>query len=333
MQEVIYKSIDETGIEVGKVQQGGKVFVLTDENLAGLYLEKVLASLEKSGFSTALKVISPGEKSKTPKTYIELLEDLSKNSVTRKDGLLALGGGVIGDLGGFTAATYMRGIKFYQVPTSLLAMVDSAIGGKTGINLSSGKNLAGAFYLPDLILTDTSLLETLPKDEMENGMGEVAKYGILKGGNLLDSLRNSEPVDEIVKTCADIKIEITSEDFLDRGRRKLLNLGHTLGHAIEKLSDYDIKHGLAVAKGIAGITRIAIKEGWTSETSGEEILALLENLGFDTSIPYGGEEIYKAVLMDKKREGEVIGLVVPEEIGRPVIKEIELGELERILKS
>ena len=347
-QKITYTSIKDAGKEIRRVQPGGGIFVVTDENVAGLYLDTLKEGLESQGFSVATKVIPPGEKSKRGETYLELLEGMALNSITRSDGILALGGGVVGDISGFAAATYMRGIKFYQVPTTLLAMVDSAIGGKTAIDLMAGKNLAGAFYLPSITISDISLLESLPYGEIKNGLGEVAKYALLKGDGIWTSLIHMAPdfskedeklvgilkCDEffdLVKACAETKIEITSGDFTDRGERRILSLGHTIGHGLEKLSGYEMPHGIAVAKGISAISRIGFKQGWIPEEVLEKIEDLLVSLGFDTSIPYDGEELFRTIAMDKKRTGDSISLIIPEEIGKPLIKDIDMTLLERIL--
>lgn len=347
-QKITYTSIKDAGKEIRRVQPGGGIFVVTDEIVAGLYLDTLKKGLESQGFSVVAKVIPPGEKSKRGETYLEILEVMAGSSITRSDGILAIGGGVVGDISGFAAATYMRGIKFYQVPTTLLAMVDSAIGGKTAIDLMAGKNLAGAFYLPSIILSDISLLESLPYGEIKNGLGEVAKYAILKGGRIwtslvsmasdfskedekLGSTLRSDEFLNIVKACAEIKIEITFGDFTDQGERRILNLGHTIGHGLEKLSGYEIPHGIAVAKGISAISRIGLKQGWIRKEVLDKIEDLLVSLGFDTSIPYDGKELFRTIAMDKKRSGDTISLIIPEDIGKPSIKDIDMTLLERIL--
>ena len=337
---------DRLGKLVKPLQSSSKVAIVTDENIAGLYLTRCRESLEKSGFETCSLILPPGEETKHPETYISVLNFLASESLSRKDGVVALGGGVIGDLVGFAAATYMRGINVYQVPTSLLAMVDSSIGGKTGIDLEFGKNLVGAFHVPKLVLTDVELLETLPGEEFLNGMAEVIKTGVLAGPELwqkierldlsvgMDSV-NREDLWEVVRNCAEYKAGIVAEDEKDLGLRGLLNLGHTIGHAIESLSDYSIKHGFAVATGLMTVIDMAIGEGWTdSSRDSAELQAVsekLENMGYVRNITHTAEEVFDKITRDKKRKGNEIELIVPRGIGKCEIKAIPLEEFRDIL--
>ena len=323
------------GGEVRKTVSGDTIVVVTDENVKPLYLDRYMQNLQSVGFDVYSFTIAPGEESKSGEVYLELLNYLAEIPLTRADALVALGGGVVGDLTGFAAATYLRGIKVIQVPTTVLAVVDSSIGGKTAINLPAGKNLAGAFHQPALIWRDVTMLESLPADTYLNGMAEVIKYGVLADSDLWSLLLNYANVQnnmpEIIDRCVSIKNRIVAEDEFDTGTRQLLNFGHTIGHAIERASDFAISHGFAVAKGMAAIADISARQGWCSRECAQEIIQLLENYGFDLSIDYSMDELYNIMLSDKKRKGGVIDLVVPERIGKCVLKRLTTEELKGIL--
>lgn len=323
------------GGEVRKTVSGDTIVVVTDENVKPLYLDRYMQNLQSVGFDVYSFTIAPGEESKSGEVYLELLNYLAEIPLTRADALVALGGGVVGDLTGFAAATYLRGIKVIQVPTTVLAVVDSSIGGKTAINLPAGKNLAGAFHQPALIWRDVTMLESLPADTYLNGMAEVIKYGVLADADLWSLLLNYANVQnnmpEIIDRCVSIKNRIVAEDEFDTGTRQLLNFGHTIGHAIERASDFVVSHGFAVAKGMAAIADISARQGWCSRECAQEIIQLLENYGFDLSIDYSMDELYNIMLSDKKRKGGVIDLVVPERIGKCVLKRLTTEELKGIL--
>lgn len=323
------------GGEVRKTVSGDTIVVVTDENVKPLYLDRYMQNLQSVGFDVYSFTIAPGEESKSGEVYLELLNYLAEIPLTRADALVALGGGVVGDLTGFAAATYLRGIKVIQVPTTVLAVVDSSIGGKTAINLPAGKNLAGAFHQPALIWRDVTMLESLPADTYLNGMAEVIKYGVLADADLWSLLLNYANVQnnmpEIIDRCVSIKNRIVAEDEFDTDTRQLLNFGHTIGHAIERASDFAVSHGFAVAKGMAAIADISARQGWCSRECAQEIIQLLENYGFDLSIDYSMDELYNIMLSDKKRKGGVIDLVVPERIGKCVLKRLTTEELKGIL--
>ena len=323
------------GGEVRKTVSGDTIVVVTDENVKPLYLDRYMQNLQSVGFDVYSFTIAPGEESKSGEVYLELLNYLAEIPLTRADALVALGGGVVGDLTGFAAATYLRGIKVIQVPTTVLAVVDSSIGGKTAINLPAGKNLAGAFHQPALIWRDVTMLESLAADTYLNGMAEVIKYGVLADADLWSLLLNYANVQnnmpEIIDRCVSIKNRIVAEDEFDTGTRQLLNFGHTIGHAIERASDFAVSHGFAVAKGMAAIADISARQGWCSRECAQEIIQLLENYGFDLSIDYSMDELYNIMLSDKKRKGGVIDLVGPERIGKCVLKRRTTEELKGIL--
>lgn len=317
------------------IVKGDNVVVVTDENVEKHYLARAVSSLEEAGLVADTFVVAPGEESKSGEVYLKLMNFLAQIPLTRSDALVALGGGVVGDLTGFAAATFLRGIKVIQVPTSLLAAVDSSVGGKTAINIPAGKNLVGAFHQPAYVLQDSSLLETLEPDVFKDGMAEVIKYGIIEDkvlfNILMDKTAPQTRLDEIIERCVASKRRFVEEDEFDKGVRQLLNFGHTIGHAIEILSGFEISHGFAVAKGMAKIAEISAKQGWCSQECADEIIAILNLYEYDLSIPYSNEELCRIMKADKKRKGHVIDLVVPTEVGKCRLERIDISMLESIL--
>ncbi len=320
------------GNELEKYQHGGSVAVVTDTNVAPLYLKEAVDSLSRAGFAVNSVIVKAGEESKDGTTYLVLLERLAKIPLTRTDSVVALGGGMIGDIAGFAAATYMRGIRVVQVPTSLLAAVDSSVGGKTAINLRNGKNMAGAFHAPAFVLRDTSLLDTLPECVFADGCAEVVKTAAIADARLFDTVKTPEGVRQslgnVIERCVAIKEAIVAEDAFDTGNRQLLNFGHTIGHAAELLSGFAVSHGQAVAKGMAAVTRISEREGWSEPGTADALTEALENHGFDLSIPYSAKEISAAIRKDKKRKSDELDLVIAERIGKCVLRRIRLDEME-----
>ena len=300
--------------------------VVTDSNVDRFYGDKFVRSLEGDYVRVERIVFPAGERSKTLETYAELVRGFAALELTRKDVVYALGGGVVGDLAGFAAATYMRGIDFIQVPTTLLAMVDSSIGGKTGVDIPEGKNLVGAFHLPKRIIRDVKFLETLPEKEMKNGLAEMVKTAILFDremfkeleslGSLASLAKTLETLKTLIDRTAQWKQKIVDEDFREGGKRKLLNLGHTFGHAIEKVSDFAIPHGEAVAIGM----RIVGKDV-------PEIGKILDAYGYPKYEGFDNVKILEAIRGDKKRSGETITLVVPRKVGECELVETPMSEL------
>ena len=327
--------LEQLGEKARGLVKGNKAAVVTDENVEKLYLGRCVESLHNAGFEVYSFTVAPGEQSKSGETYLSLLEFLAEIPLTRADVLVALGGGVVGDLTGFAAATYLRGIPVIQVPTTLLAAVDSSIGGKTAINLTAGKNLAGAFHQPVFVLRDAALLDTLPSEIYKDGMAEVIKYGVLTDRELFELLFDKEKAaretERIIKRCAEIKLSYVEKDEHDTGIRQLLNLGHTIAHAVEKATDYRVSHGSAVAKGMAAISDISAKQGWCSRKTAESIRDLLQIYGFDLEIEQSKEVLYEIMKTDKKRKGGVIDIVIPEEIGRCRLQRITIEELYELL--
>ncbi len=304
--------------------------LLSDSNVAPLYLEGVQSSLIQAGFEVITFCIPAGEASKNGENYLALLECLAEKPLTRSDVLLALGGGVVGDLGGFAAATYLRGLPLVQLPTTLLAAVDSSVGGKTAIDLSAGKNLAGAFYQPRLVLCDPDTFGTLPEAVFADGCAEVIKYGMLGSTPLLTQLQEGameRDLETVIATCVGMKRDLVERDEFDLGDRQLLNLGHTLGHAIERLSHYAVSHGSAVAMGMVCITRAAVRRELCPPSCLERLLALLRRFSLPCETDFSPEELYQAALGDKKRTGQTLALIVPTALGRSERLEIPVADL------
>ena len=313
-----------------------KAAVISDDNVAPLYMEKLIKSLEAQGFQTCSFVFPHGESSKNGQTYLEILNFLAENKITRSDIAIALGGGVVGDITGFAAATYLRGISYVQVPTSLLAMVDSSVGGKTAIDLEAGKNLAGAFWQPELVLCDLDSLNTLSAEFFTDGCAEVLKYGVLGDRELFEHLlKNGQAFDReyVVSRCVEMKRDYVCADEFDKGLRQKLNLGHTIGHGIEKLSNYEIPHGSAVAMGMAEISRISARQKLCSTFCAEEIIKALEALDLPTKLPYSVKALIEPMLSDKKRSGSTVSFIIPKEIGNCEITPVKLDELEKFIKA
>jgi 3-dehydroquinate synthase len=295
----------------------GKVAVVSDTNVAPFHLGKVSRILEAAGCEVTSHVFPAGEGSKNLETLGDILESLAAAGLSRRDLVIALGGGVVGDVTALAAALYMRGVDYVQIPTSLLAAVDSSVGGKCAVDLRGGKNLAGVFKQPALVLCDFDLIDTLPDAELSNGMAEVIKYGLGFDASLFkDAARGGrENAYSLIARCVEIKKRVVEKDEFDLGERAKLNLGHTAGHAIEKLSNYAIPHGAAVAMGSYIITRSFLPE------AAKELAEALAANGLKATSPYGAEELAKAALSDKKRAGSTISLVVPTALGACEVRE------------
>ena len=291
------------------------VVIITDENVASYYSDLL------EGFKTI--VIPSGEHSKCISMYALILERLSNLGITRKGLIIAFGGGVVGDLAGFAAATYMRGIRLIQVPTTLLAMVDSSVGGKVGINLSSGKNQVGSFYQPDAVYINQTFLKTLPKREWSNGMAEIIKVAVGFDERLLNALEVNFEVnlEAIIVRCIEIKAEVVMRDEKDEGIRNLLNFGHTIGHAIEKYYDYErYLHGEAVAIGIAAKSKIAYNEGLINEFELNRILDLLKKYDLPTELHEDLMLLLEGIRHDKKAESDKLNWIGLKSIGSVEIR-------------
>ena len=327
--------LSEAGSLCAKAVGLCRVCVVTDDTVEALYFETVRTSLSKAGYDVLKFVIPHGEASKNTTSLVELLEFLASHHLTRSDCLIALGGGVVGDLTGFAAAVYLRGIRFVQIPTTLLAAVDSSVGGKTAVDLVAGKNLAGAFHQPSLVICDYTTLDTLTPEIFADGCAEVIKYGVIGDRPLFDRLKKGvkEQIEEVIASCVENKRDIVEGDEFDRGQRQLLNLGHTVGHAIELCSHMEISHGSAVAMGMVIVTRAAVRMGLCPEDALCELLALLTAEKLPTSCPFSAEELAKAALGDKKRSGDSLTLILPYAIGDSRLYRISVDELSAILEK
>lgn len=324
--------ISTAGEEAKALGLDGRIIIISDDNVAALYTEKVKSSFEDSGFEVLSFVIPHGEESKSAESLIAILNFAAENALSRTDTFVALGGGVVGDLCGFAAAVYMRGANFIQLPTTLLAAVDSSVGGKTAIDLDAGKNLAGAFYQPKLVLCDTDTLDTLPDEEFSNGMAEVIKYGMFCDKQLLDILAESNAdIEDIIARCVEIKARVVEADEFDKGERMFLNFGHTVAHAVEALSGYKTPHGSAVAIGMAVITKACIADGSCENEAIEALLPLLKKYRLPSECPYGIDEVYNVTLKDKKNAHGTITLVLPTAKGKSKLEKCDYGKLKEII--
>lgn len=310
-----------------------KAVIVTDSNVAPLWLEKTKESLENSGINTIDFIFSAGEESKNADTLFELVEFMAENKFTRSDFAVALGGGVTGDMTGLAASLYLRGIPFVQVPTTLLAAVDSSVGGKTAVNLTAGKNLMGAFYQPELVLCDTDTLSTLPENEFANGMAEVIKYGVIFDKELFDKVRGGDvksDIESIIARCVELKRDVVAKDEFDKGDRQLLNFGHTMAHSIEKCSNFEIEHGSAVAIGMVIAAKASAKLGWSDEDCTQAIIEANQNNDLPIECEFEPKDLADVALSDKKRTGGTINFVVPRVMGRCILKKIPVTELYKI---
>lgn len=311
---------------------GCRLAVLTDSNVNALYGNDIMEYLGAAGYNACKYVIPAGEASKCAGNLLAFLNFMAAEQLTRSDAVVAFGGGVVGDLGGLSASLYLRGVKYIQVPTTLLAAVDSSVGGKTAIDIPAGKNLVGSFYQPSLVCCDTALMDTLPKDIYRDGCAEVIKYGMILDGELYNTL-HTLPFDreEVVARCVEIKRDVVQQDEFDNGIRGLLNFGHTFGHAIEKLSNFGVSHGEAVAKGMVIAARMAPLCGLCDVA--DELSALLVQYGFDISCLYSAQEVYEALLTDKKRRGGNISVVLPRSVGDCTLVSLPVEEVGVLLSK
>ncbi|MBQ2866074.1 MAG: 3-dehydroquinate synthase [Clostridia bacterium] len=321
--------LSEAGERIKALLPSARTAIITDSNVAPLYADALQNSLKASGIQSQVFVFPAGEKSKRLSTIESILEWLAQQGYTRTDCIIALGGGVTGDMAGFAAAVYLRGISYVQVPTTLLAAVDSSVGGKTGVDLQAGKNLAGAFKQPELVLCDTDTLKTLPPHEFSDGMAETIKYGVLFDPQLFAMLEGDRPenLTDIIARCVAHKAHVVEIDELEQRERKLLNLGHTLGHSVEKCSNFSITHGHAVAVGMALIARAGEAMGITEKGTAERIENCLTRYSLPVECDFEPEELAQAAASDKKRSGDSITLVLISRIGGCLLKKEPLSKL------
>lgn len=334
-------SLEQAGQWVASLWQEQKITIITDDHVGGLYAQAVKEQLEAAGFEVAVFDFPEGEASKNLTTVNRAYEFLVNFGMTRSDGIIALGGGVVGDLAGFVAATYMRGIHFLQIPTSLTAQVDSSIGGKTGVNTDFAKNMVGAFAQPDGVLIDPAVLKTLGRRELIEGMGEVIKYGLIYDRELwqlLDGLAGPDDIlthaTTIIHRSCETKRHHVVADELDNGIRLYLNFGHTIGHAVETVAGYgQVMHGEAVAIGMVKLARVAERKGLMPVGITQKIEAMCAKFGLPTRFdPWPVEDLYAALTHDKKARGKTIKTVIVPELGRAAINQIPLEEMKDYLE-
>ena len=324
----------QTGRRLLAVHEPCRVLVVTDETVAPLWSDAALASLASAGFAAERYVVPPGETSKSLAALGGLLEHLAGAGYTRGDLLCALGGGVVGDLTGFAASVYQRGVDFIQLPTTVLAAVDSSVGGKTAINLTAGKNLAGSFWQPLMVLCDCDTLGTLPRDIYADGLAEVIKYGVLADAELFRMLASEQPLDEeaVIARCVAIKRDYVQGDEFDRGDRAFLNLGHTFGHAVERASGFTVPHGRAVAIGLAMAARVSCARGLCDDGTVEQIQAALARHGLPMRSDFDAETLSRYAAGDKKRQGDTVRFVLMRGIGDCLLQDIPLADLQRLFQ-
>jgi len=329
---LIGSPLDEIGRMLKKYTKGIKSLIVTNPTITEYYLETVERSLQEAGFQVFVVQVPDGEEHKSQVEANRLYTKCVEYRLERESIIVGLGGGVIGDLAGYVAATFMRGLPIVQVPTTLLAQVDSSVGGKVAVNLPEGKNLVGAFYQPFLVYIDLAVLKTLPVKEMEVGMAEVIKYGVILDRNFFEYLEenigklrelDSEVLETVVARCCELKAKVVEKDEREKGLRSILNFGHTLGHALEALTDYKkYKHGEAVAIGMVGACRIAQEMGMLKKEARDKIEHLIEKSGLPgrIGVKLSVDDIIQVLFLDKKVQAGKVRFVLPERIGRVVVR-------------
>lgn len=326
---------DRTGEMIRSISKAEKAAIVTDSNVGPLYAERLIKSLQKHSFAVKLITVPSGEKSKSIAMTERLYDEMLDFEITRSDLIIALGGGVVGDLTGFVASTLLRGIPFVQIPTTLLAQVDSSVGGKVAVDLPRGKNLVGAFCQPKRVLIDPDCLQTLPERFLADGMAEVIKYGAIFDKNLftlLENIPNREnlfaKMEEIIYTCCNLKRQVVEEDEFDTGKRMILNFGHTFGHAIEKEYHYETyTHGEAVAAGMVMACEFGEKTEISQNGCTKRMKEILQQYHLPTDIPISRKSLISAIAVDKKGEGNLINLILLSDIGQAVIQKFEKSQL------
>lgn len=323
--------INSCGKYIRNVSKAKKAMVISDTNVFPIYGERVLNSLKEFEFEAFSFVFDAGEHSKKLDTIAQMYNELANNGLTRGDIIVALGGGVTGDMSGFAAATYLRGIDFVQIPTSLLSQVDSSVGGKTGVDIPQGKNLVGAFWQPNTVLIDPDTLNTLTDHFFADGMGEVIKYGCIKNAELFETLEQQNAkdiIEDIIYECVKIKRDVVEKDEHDHGERALLNFGHTLGHAIEKEHNFkDISHGEAVAVGMVMITKASENAGLTPQGTADKIVELCRKYNLPVSDNTPVKNIVESSFSDKKSNSNSISLIILDKIGTSRIYPVKKADM------
>ena len=329
--------LQELGVHIQNLTKASKVAIISDSNVWPIYGQLAVKSLEDAGFYGTVSYVFPaGEESKNGETFLSLLNFLATEKLTRSDCIVALGGGVVGDMTGFVAATYLRGIDYIQVPTTVLAAVDSSVGGKTAIDLPAGKNLAGAFYQPKLVLCDIDTLDTLQEEIFRDGCAEIIKYGVLYDPQLFAHLQEHTmdfDREAVVARCIELKRNVVAADEFDRGERQKLNLGHTIGHSVEANSNFTVSHGKAVAIGMAIVGRASAKQNICSAQTAAVIEDILRKFSLPTDTADSAAAIYEGALSDKKRFGANVNLIVPVRIGSCIIHTVTTEALKTFIEA
>lgn len=334
--------LEEAGALVRSAAGGERAVIVTDTNVGPLYQTPVKQSLEKAGYTVDICTFEAGEAHKRAETYVGILEFVAEHELTRSDVIVALGGGVVGDVAGFVAATYMRGCQFVQIPTSLLAMVDSSVGGKTAIDLAAGKNLAGAFWQPRVVIADVGCLATLSAEQFADGCGEVIKHAVIADPELFEELEKTPLTLEllmsdvarvalIIARNIDIKRAVVVADERESNQRKLLNFGHSAGHAVEACEHFELGHGNCVSIGMGIIARSAALRGICPAELPQRIEELCRRHGLKTRCDLAADDIFAEALHDKKRRGDTIDLVIPHDLGRCSIDTTPLSTFRDII--
>jgi len=335
----------DIGADLQEKKVATRYGLITDEHVAGLYADRLMASLTAAGIQAELITFPRGEENKNLQTIATLASELARRGFDRSDGLIALGGGVTGDITGFLASIYMRGIPFVQVPTTLLAQVDSSVGGKTGVDIPEGKNLVGTFYQPQAVYIDTDVLQTLPPEELRGGLAEVIKYGVIHDADFfafLDTKRDAvfalkqDVISSLIARCCEIKAWVVEQDEREGGLRRILNYGHTIGHAVEAASGFQIIHGMAVGIGMCAAADLAVKTGCLSRQDALKIRALVASYGLPVSVPadLDRDAIKKYLLADKKTVGGRVFYVLPESIGKVLITDqVSSKDVDAVLRN
>jgi 3-dehydroquinate synthase len=330
------ETLARTGPYLAELGYAGRCAVVTNPTVGQHHAEPLMGSLAAAGFQPGRIDLPDGEQFKTLDTLANLYGYLIEAKLDRRSPIIALGGGVLGDTAGFAAASFLRGVPFVQIPTTVLAMVDSSVGGKTGVDLPQGKNLVGAFKQPELVVIDPNVLSSLPEAEFRAGMAEVAKHGIIAAPELFSALEKGEyELTWLLYEAVKVKVQVVEADPFEQGRRAILNLGHTFGHAFEQLSNFQIRHGEGVAMGMVCAARLATRLGYcTGETTGR-IIALLARLGLPTRPPvYPMADLWSAMAKDKKRQGNTIRFILPRAIGDvDIFTDIAPEEVEAVLET
>lgn len=323
--------LTECGDYIRKGLGKSRIALISDSNVDRLYGDAVEAALIGAGHSVFRFPFEGGEANKTLGTVESLLTRMMQAELTRSDLIVALGGGITGDIAGFTAASYLRGIRYVQIPTTLLAAVDSSVGGKTGVNLAAVKNQVGAIWQPSMVLCDPDTFSTLSDEQYADGVSEAIKYGVAFDRSLFELLYSDYDVAEVIRRCVTIKSDVVAADERDNGVRQLLNFGHTAGHAIEKLTDHEFSHGQAVAVGMVIMTKAALRSGFCREDFLDDLIGCLTYRGLPTSVLATADELISVMKNDKKRRGDSVTLVLPRRLGECALAPTPLSELDRMI--